>query len=49
MQGRCHIDRLPLETKRVQCPSQVAGKRALGDRIERLPGYGLLLHQFACD
>ena len=49
VQGWRHVDRLPLEAERVQCPSQVAGKSAVGDRIERLPGYGLLLHQFACD
>ena len=37
MQGRRHVDRLPFEAERVQCPSQVARQCAVGDRIERLP------------
>ena len=37
MQGRRHVDRLPFKAERVQRPNQMAGQRAVGERIERLP------------
>ena len=43
----CRDIRVPLEAERVQRPSQMAGERAVGKRVQRLPSYRLLLHQFA--